>query len=110
MQGHVKLSARPCTIFSKVKSETLDRSSSAQQVDDENDQGYYRQQMDQSACDVHAETQEPQNQKHHKYCPKHSQSPYFKVATVPGGSEISAALSDLRFVAVRGRCVAAKPT
>jgi len=49
----------------------LDRSPSAEQVDDENHQGHDEQQMDQASSNMQAEPQEPQNQKHHEDCPEH---------------------------------------
>ena len=43
----------------------------AYQVDDQHDQRKHQQQVNQSACDVKAETKKPQNQKHNKNRPKH---------------------------------------
>jgi hypothetical protein len=43
----------------------------ANQVDDQNHQRYYQQQVNQAAGDVQAEPQEPQNQKNNENRPKH---------------------------------------
>lgn len=45
--------------------------SAAQQVDDQDHKRNHKQQMDQASRNVQAETQKPQNQKHHKNRPKH---------------------------------------
>jgi hypothetical protein len=45
--------------------------SSTQQVDDQDHKRNHKQQMDQAPRYVQAETQKPQNQKHHKDRPKH---------------------------------------
>jgi len=47
-------------------------SSSAQQIDDQNRQGYHQQEMDEAAGHVKAESEQPQNEKHNENRPKHS--------------------------------------
>jgi hypothetical protein len=49
----------------------LRHASAAYQVDDQHDERNHQEQVNQSACDVKAETKKPQNQKHNKNCPKH---------------------------------------
>jgi hypothetical protein len=41
------------------------------QVDNQNDQRHYQQNMNQAAGDVQAKAQKPQNHKNYEYCPKH---------------------------------------
>lgn len=53
------------------QSTTLRDAPAAHQVDDQYDKRNHQQQVNQSACDVKAETKKPQNQKHHEKCPKH---------------------------------------
>jgi len=42
------------------------------QIDDQNDDCNYEQQMDQSASNVAEKTQKPENEKNYKYGPKHN--------------------------------------
>jgi hypothetical protein len=56
-------------------------SATAQQIDDQNNQPYNQQQVDQTSAHMQTETQKPQNQKHHKNCPKHSHIPLLLAST-----------------------------
>jgi hypothetical protein len=47
---------------------------SSDQVEDQNNQRYYQQNMNEAAGNVKAESQEPQNQKNYKNRPKHKSS------------------------------------
>ena len=49
----------------------LRHASAAYKVDDQHDDRNHQQQVNQSACDVKAESKKPENQKHNKNCPKH---------------------------------------
>jgi hypothetical protein len=47
---------------------------SGQQVEDQDDHRQYQKKVNQAAGNMEAEAQEPENQKNHKDCPKHSYS------------------------------------
>ena len=42
-----------------------------QQVDNNDNERYYQQDVDEATCDVHAETKQPQDQEDYNDCPKH---------------------------------------
>jgi len=51
--------------------ERSERPSALNQIDDQNDDRNYEQQMDQSAADVAEKTQKPENEENYKYGPQH---------------------------------------
>ena len=60
---------RPSFLFRVAQ---LDHSSSSgDQVNDQHDHGCDQQQMDQAACHMEAESQEPENQQDGEDCPEH---------------------------------------
>jgi len=52
--------------------EPSERPSALNQIDNQNDDCNYEQQMDQSASNVAEKTQKPENEKNYKYGPQHN--------------------------------------
>jgi hypothetical protein len=57
--------------FAPFCGEGLNRSPASYQVDDQNDHGYYEQQMDQAAANVRKQANQPQDQQNYQNCPQH---------------------------------------
>lgn len=58
----------------------LGRPATADQIDDQNDDGNDQQHVNQTACDVETEAEKPQNQQDDEYCPKHACLFWLRVA------------------------------
>jgi hypothetical protein len=61
----------------------LNRAPAGHEVDDEDHERDYEQQVNQAACNVQTESQEPQDQQNYKYGPEQGCSP-FKVERPEG--------------------------
>jgi len=54
------------------------RSTSGNQVNDEDNHGDYKQQVNEASCDVQTEPEEPKDEQDYEYCPEHRKFPFWK--------------------------------